>query len=132
MIQVRLKNPKIIITPVTQEEIDNGFTWGTLYVLYKNQSGEIEIGIPEMINHFPTTANMSGLENATEKAFFCNGGSKLVELSSKINDRPIYSICPTDDRKVEEYEVINGVDVNLGDVLNGTFKVSSQNKKRTI
>lgn len=127
MIQVRLKNPTLIITPVSQEELNEGFGWGSLYALYKNENGEVEIGIPDMIEYFPEKANMFGFSDATEKAFFYSGGSRLIEAAPTINDRPIYSIQPSDDRKVEEYDIINNVNVDLSDVLNGTFKVTTDN-----
>lgn len=127
MIQVKLKNPTLIITPVSQEELENGFGWGSTYVLYKNSHGEIEIGIPDMMEYSPTTANMYGFGEATEKAFFYNGGSSLVESAASINDRPIYAIQSSDDRKVAGYDIINNIDVKLSDVLNGNFKVVSDN-----
>lgn len=127
MIQVRLKNPTLIITPVSQEELNEGFGWGSLYALYKNENGEVEIGIPDMIEYFPEIANMSGFSDATEKAFFYSGGSRLIESAPTINDRPIYSIQPSDDRKIEKYDIINNVNVKLSDVLNGTFKVTTDN-----
>lgn len=129
MIQVKLKNPTLIITPVSQEELENGFGWGSTYVLYKNSHGEIEIGIPDMMEYSPTTANMYGFGEATEKAFFYNGGSSLVESAASINDRPIYAIQSSDDRKVAGYDIINNIDVKLSDVLNGNFKVVSDNKE---
>lgn len=127
MIQVRLKNPTLIITPVSEEELEEGFGWASTYVLYKNSQGEVEIGIPDMMEYSPSTANMYGFGEATEKAFFYNGGSRLVESASTINDRPIYAIQPSDDRKVAGYDIINNVDVKLSDVLNGSFKVVSDN-----
>ncbi len=127
MIQVRLKNPTLIITPVSQEELEKGFGWGSTYVLYKNSQGEVEIGIPDMMEYSPATANMFGFGEATEKAFFYNGGSSLVESATSINDRPIYAIQPSDDRKVARYDIINNVDVKLSDVLDGSFKVVSDN-----
>ena len=60
-----------------------------VYVLYKNKNGEVEIGIPDMVEYFPSTANMFGFGEATEKAFFYNGGSSLIESAPTINDRPI-------------------------------------------
>lgn len=127
MIQVRLKNPTLIIAPVSQEEVNKGFGWGSLYVLYKNKNGEVEIGIPDMVEYSPSTANMFGFGEATEKAFFYNGGSSLIESAPTINDRPIYIIQPSDDRKVAAYDIINNVDVKLSDVLNGNFKVVTDN-----
>lgn len=127
MIQVGLKNPTLIIAPVSQEEANKGFGWGSLYVLYKKKNGEVEIGKPDTVEYFPATANMFGLGEATEKAFFYNGGSSLIESSPTINDRPIYSIQPSDDRKVANYDIINNVDIKLSDVLNGNFKVVTDN-----
>lgn len=127
MLQVRLKNPTLIITPVSQEELKKGFSWASTYVLYKNSQGEVEIGIPDMMEYSPSTANMYGFGEATEKAFFYNGGPSLVESATSISDRPIYSIQISDDRKVAGYDIINNVDVKLSDVLNGSFKVVSNN-----
>lgn len=129
MIQVRLKNPTLIITPVSEEELEKGFGWASTYVLYKNSQGEVEIGIPDMMEYSPSIANMYGFGEATEKAFFYNGGSSLIEAAPTINDRPIYSIQPSDDRKVASYDIINNVDVKLSDVLNGSFKVVQDNTK---
>ena len=100
---------------------------GSLYASYKNKNGEIEIGIPDMVEYFPSTANMFGFSKATEKAFFYNGGSSLIESAPTINDRPVYSIQPSDNRKVAAYDIINSVDVKLSDVLNGNFKVVTDN-----
>ena len=129
MVQVGLKNPILIITPVSQEEINEGFRYGKLYVLYKDKNDKIEIGILDMVKFFPKTANMFGFDEAKEKAFFCNADSKLLEVASTINDRPIYSIQPSDDRKVETCNIINNVDIELSDVLNGNFKVAKKNKQ---
>lgn len=46
------------------------FEWDLLYVLYKNINGEVEIGIPVVVEYFPSTANMFGFGEATEKTFF--------------------------------------------------------------
>ena len=35
-----------------------------------NENGEIEIGIPDMIEYFSTIANMSGFDETTEKVLF--------------------------------------------------------------
>ena len=126
MIQVKLQNPTLIITPVSEEEVKKGFGWASLYVLYKNKYGEVEIGIPDMVEYFPVKANMFGFGEATEKAFFYNGGSSLIESAPTTNDRPIYAIQTSDDRKVAAYDIINNVDVKLSDVLNGNFKVITE------
>lgn len=67
MIWVKLKNPTLIIVPVSQ---DKEFEWDLLYVLYKNNNGEVEIGIPVVVEYFPSTANMFGFGEAIEKTFF--------------------------------------------------------------
>ena len=95
--------------------------------LYKNENGGIEIGIPDIIEYFSTIANMSGFDEATEKVLFYNGGSNLAKFAPYINDRPVYSIQPSDNRKVEIYDIINNSDVELLDVLDGNFKVDSDN-----
>lgn len=117
----------LIITSISPEEVSKGLEWGSLYVLYKNENGEIEIGIPDMIEYFSTIANMSGFDEATEKVLFYNGGSNLAKFAPYINDRPVYSIQPSDNWKVEIYDIINNSDVELLDVLDGNFKVDSDN-----
>lgn len=117
----------LIITSISPEEVSKGLEWGLLYVLYKNENGEIEIGIPDMIEYFSTISNMSGFDEATEKVLFYNGGSNLAKFAPYINDRPVYSIQPSDNRKVEIYDIINNSDVELLDVLYGNFKVDSDN-----
>ena len=58
------------ITKVFNTEVakDVDFTFSA--VQQKNENGEIEIGIPDMIEYFSTIANMSGFDEATEKCFF--------------------------------------------------------------
>ena len=129
MVQVGVKNPILIITPVTQEEINEGFGWASIYVLYKNKNNKVEIGIPDMLEYSSKTANMAGVSESTEIALFYNGGSKLMELAPHINNRPVYAIQPSDNRKVAFYDVINNVDVKLSDVLNGSFKVNNNIEK---
>lgn len=126
---VRLKNPTIILMPLREDEIEkhsSGFS--DLYLLYKNERGEIEIGIPSMINYFPETANMYGSGMATEKAYFYCGASRLKSEAQEITDRPVYAVYPSDDRKVEHYEILNSVDVDLNSILNGTYIVGAQKR----
>lgn len=110
----------LIITSISPEEVSKGLEWGLLYVLYKNENGEIEIGIPDMIEYFSTISNMSGFDEAP-------ASSNLAKFAPYINDRPVYSIQPSDNRKVEIYDIINNSDVELLDVLSGNFKVDSDN-----
>ncbi len=124
-VRTRLRNPELIVTPISFEEANEDLGFSSLYVLYKNENNEIEIGMPDMMSYFPALGNMYGYEAATEKAFFYNGASDLEEMASTISDKPVYRIQPSDDRKVESYDIINGVDVKLDDVLNGNFKVVS-------
>lgn len=123
----RLKNPTIIAMPLREDEVEkysSGFS--DLYLLYRNERGEIEIGIPSMQKYFPETGNMYGSRMATQKAYFYCGASKLKSEAQEVTDRPVYEIYPSDDRKVENYKILNDVDVDLDSVVNGTYVVGSQ------
>ena len=122
MINVKLNNPPIILTPLTEEEAKNNFGFAELYVLYLNPLKEVEIGIPDMEKYDYYLSNMDGIENATKKAYFFNGGTYLKMKASKVTDRPIYEVFSTDDRKVVASSIINNVNIGLTDVLNGKFQ----------
>lgn len=122
MINVKLNNPPIILTPLTEEEAKNNFGFAELYVLYLNPLKEVEIGIPDMEKYDYYLSNMDGIENATKKAYFFNGGTFLKMKASEVTDRPIYEVFSTDDRKVVASSIINNVNIGLTDVLNGKFQ----------
>ena len=122
MINVKLNNPPIILTPLTEEEAKNNFGFAELYVLYLNSLKEVEIGIPDMEKYDYYLSNMDGIENATKKAYFFNGGTYLKMKASEVTDRPIYEVFSTDDRKVVASSIINNVNIGLTDVLNVKFQ----------
>lgn len=122
MINVKLNNSPIILTPLTEEEAKNNFGFAELYVLYLNPLKEVEIGIPDMEKYDYYLSNMDGIENATKKAYFFNGGTYLKMKASEVTDRPIYEVFSTDDRKVVASSIINNVNIGLTDVLNGKFQ----------
>lgn len=122
MINVKLNNPPIILTPLTEEEAKNNFGFAELYVLYLNPLKEVEIGIPDMEKYDYYLSNMDGIENATKKAYFFSGGTYLKMKASEVTDRPIYEVFSTDDRKVVASSIINNVNIGLTDVLNGKFQ----------
>ena len=122
MINVKLNNPPIILTPLTEEEAKNNFGFAELYVLYLNPLKEVEIGIPDMEKYDYYLSNMDGIENATKKAYFFNGGTYLKMKASEVTDCPIYEVFSTDDRKVVASSIINNVNIGLTDVLNGKFQ----------
>lgn len=122
MINVKLNNPPIILTPLTEEEAKNNFGFAELYVLYLNPLKEVEIGIPDMEKYDYYLSNMDGIEKATKKAYFFNGGTYLKMKASEVTDRPIYEVFSTDDRKVVASSIINNVNIGLTDVLNGKFQ----------
>ncbi len=131
MVSVRLKNPSIILKPLTNDEVEehnNGFS--DLYVLYRNKEGGIEIGIPSMQRYFPATANMYGVDEAIEKAFFYCGSSKLKEQAPTITDRPVYEVYPTDNRQVAEFNILNSVEVDLAYVLDGSYTIGEFKKTK--
>lgn len=130
MVMVRLRNPNIILTPITNEEkelFEKDFMGDeSLYVLYRLPNSEgIHIGMMSslMRNYFSTTAN------ATSKAFFYNGCSNLENNASKITDRPVYRVSPSDDRMVSSYDILNGTSENglrisLEDVVDGNYTLN--------
>lgn len=137
MLSVRLKNPDIILTPITEEEktqIESEFMGDeSIYVLYKlPDSDAMHIGMmsSSMRTHFPGTANIWYLSEATSKAFFYNGCSELEEKAQGITDRPVYRVRPTDDRVVAGYDILNGTPDNglrifLEDVVDGQYSIGS-------
>lgn len=133
---VSLQNPNIILIPITDEEkkqLESKFMGDeSIYVLYTlPNSEEIHIGMmsSSMRKHFPATANVWNLENATSMAFFYNGCSELENNASQITDRPVYRVRPTDDRMVSGYDVLNGTSENglevvLKDVVDGNYTLN--------
>lgn len=137
MVGVKLKNPDIILMPISNEEkekYENEFMGDeSIYVLYRlPDSEEIQIGMmsTSMKKYFPLTANVGQLDNATSRAFFYNGASDLERRAMEITDRPVYRIRPSDDRTVVGYDVLNGTPENelriwLEDVVDGRYTINS-------
>lgn len=122
MINVKLNNSTMILTPLTEEEAKNNFGFAKIYVLYVNPLKEVEIGIPDMEKYDRSLGNMHGIENATKKAYFFNGGTFLKMKASEVTDRPVYEVLSTDDRKVVACSIINNVNIGLTDILNDKFQ----------
>ena len=137
MVRVKLKNPDIILMPISNEEkekYENEFMGDeSIYVLYRLPDSEkIQIGMmsTSMRKYFPLTANVWKLDNATSRAFFYNGTSDLERSAMEITDRPVYRIRPSDDRTVIGYDVLNGTPENelriwLEDVVDGRYTINS-------
>ena len=135
MVRVRLKNPDIILMPISdedKEQYEKEFMGDeSIYVLYRlPDSEEIQIGMmsSSMRKYFPSTANVWQLDNATSKAFFYNGASDLAKKAMGITDRPVYRIRPSDNRTVDDYDVLNGTPENglrvwLEDVVDGKYTI---------
>ena len=135
---VRLKNPSLILKPITEEEknaFESEFMGDEMiYVLYKKPgSATIHIGMmsSSMQKHFPATANVWGLNEAEASAYFYNGVSALEDMAMQITDRPVYRIEPTDERTVGHYEVLNGTKENglrvwLDDILDGSYQITPE------
>lgn len=99
----------LVLTPATDEELK--LYIDSLYELYKNiETGEIEIVLPNNINDI-----------VEEKAYFINLNNLEIELEKIINERPIYMI-ETKEKTVEEYTIINGLDIPLENILNKNCK----------
>lgn len=138
MVSVRLRNPDIILMPVTDEEaeeISKRFMGDEdIYVLYRLPEVEgIHIGMlsSSMREHFPMIANIWNLDEATSSALFYNGCSELERKAEEVTDRPVYRIRPTDDRMVAGYDVLNGTPENnlrvwLEDVVDGKYTVEPE------
>lgn len=140
MISVRLKNPSIALVPISDLERESMekrlFGDERLYVLYElpNYDG-IHIGmLSESARRYtPDLANVGNLEYATSMAYFYNGGSQLLEDADEINDRPVYLVSPTDDRRVASYSLSNAdknvaLSIRLEDVVNGEYTVVDKEK----
>lgn len=136
---VRLKNPSIVLMPITEEEkeyLENRRFVGNeaIYVLYKLPNiDKIFIGMmaASTTTYFSATENIWNLRYAIEKAYFYNGCSELEKMASEITDRPVYKVKPTDDRLVDSYDVLNGTEENgllvlLEDVVSGKFQIEEE------
>lgn len=134
MLQVRLKNPSLILTPVSEGEKDV-MDLESIYVLYRlPESDDINIGMMSPITrkYSPSLANVWHLDSATSYAFFYNGGASLEENASRFTDRPVYKVAPSDDRKVAGYSVLNateenGLEISLEDVVDGDGPLTKRN-----
>lgn len=138
MISVKLKNPEIILTPITAEEkeqLEKDFMGDeSIYVLYRlPDSEEIHIGMmsSSIGKYFPVIANIWNLDNATTKAFFYNGCSELENIASQITDRPVYRVVPNDDRTVYGYSVLNATKENnlyvpLEDIVDENYTLNDE------
>ncbi len=136
MVSVRLRNPNIILTPITDSEkaeCEKRFMGDeSVYVLYRlPDSHDIHIGMmsSSMREHFPSLANVWNLSNAISKAYFYNGCSELEANATQITDRPVYVVEPTDDRMVSEYDILNattenGLGIRLEDIVDGKYTLS--------
>lgn len=138
MISVRLKNPEVILTPITEEEktgLEKEFMGDeNIYVLYKlPDSGNIHIGMmsSSVRKYCPSVANVHQLEKATAMAFFYNGSSTLESNASNVTDRPVYRIVPTEDRVISECQILNGspdngLEVFLDDIVEGNYTLTTK------
>lgn len=131
MLQVRLNNPSLILTPVSEGEKDV-MSDESIYVLYKlPESEDINIGMmsSSVRKYSPGLANIWHLDSATSYAFFHNGGSGLEDNAHRLTDRPVYKIAPTDDRKVGGYSILNateenGLGIALEDIVDEGFPIT--------
>ncbi len=136
MVSVRLRNPDIILMPITDEEkqqFESDFMGDeSIYVLYRLPNSEgIHIGMmsSSMRKYCPSIANVWYLDNATSLAFFYNGCLELESSTSQITDRPVYVVRPSDDRMVSGYDVLNGTPENglricLEDVVDKNYTLN--------
>jgi hypothetical protein len=143
MVSVRLRNPDIILTPITNEEkiqFEKNFMGEeSIYVLYRLPNSEgIHIGMmsSSMRKYFPSTANVWNIDSATSMAFFYNGCSELENNASQITDRPVYRVRPSDDRMVSSYDILNGTPENglrirLEDVVDGNYTLNSETPSKS-
>ena len=121
-------NNEMIITPITEEEkrqlIDLKMQ-DNIMVLYRTEkSNDIQIGMlaKAIKDFFPQLTNLDKIQYASDLAYFfgVNGSDRNIDIS----DRPVYSIKPTAERTVGEYQLLNpSIDNNvwLEDVLEGNY-----------
>lgn len=136
MLNVRLRNPDIILTPINEEEkkqLESDFMGDeSIYVLYRLPDSEgIHIGMMSSSarKYAPSIANIWDLDKAISMAFFYNGCQELESNASQITDRPVYRISPTDDRMVLGYDVLNvtlenGLGIPLENVVDGKYTLN--------
>lgn len=134
-IKVRLRNPSIVLMPVTEEEAEeinqDAFLKSKLYVLYELEGfPDIEIGMlaDYAVKYCPSLANVSRIDEATSFCYFFSGGTSLEEKAELVQDRPVYLVYPSDDRKVAHFESINGKEIDLNVIVNGPFIVGDGSK----
>ncbi len=138
MISLKLKNPGIILMPITDEEreqFEKEFMGDeSIYVLYRLPHSEgIHIGMmsSSMRKYFPATANVCNLDSTTSMSFFYNGSSELENSALEITDRPVFRVRPSDDRMVLDYDVLNKISENgqrirLEDVVDGNYTLNAE------
>lgn len=126
MLKRDLYKCSLLFAPATIEEIK--YFKDSLYalcVLYKNpKTNKIQMGIPGMEDR-TSFQDINNFEEAKEKAYFLNLGYSDIDVAEIVNDRPVYMIDLTENKNVNAYSLVNGVNIELDDVLNGTFKVEN-------
>ena len=135
-VKVRLRNPSIVLMPLTENEAEDiskeELLKNKLHILYKlSDSSDIEIGMlaDYAIRYCPSIANVDRIEDAQTFSYFYSGGSFLEENAESIEDRPVYLVYPSDERTVVSSRVINGVDFDLEQVVDGEYEFKESNKK---
>lgn len=138
-LKVNLKNPDIILMPITEEEATHfgSRSYGdeSIYLLYKTSDSEdvIQIGMlsSSVSKSSPDLANLWRVKDSTDIAYFYSGCIGLEQMAFDITDRPVYRITPNDDRTVSRYTILNatvenGLNVSLDDLLAGKFVIDSE------
>lgn len=103
----------LILAPATIEEVkqfENDLY--ALCILYKNPK----------TNKIQIIENQTSLHNIVEKAYFLDLSYVNIDISEIANNRPIYMIDLNKNKTVDEYSLVNGINVELNDILNGTFE----------
>lgn len=120
----RTKAHLLYLTPVMDWEINDYPGYAGLYLLYKDENGVIEVGVPDFMNNSVRNtklANMDGASLSSEKFLFWNGCHTLRDNSLLYDDCPVYEVTINKERQVASCKVINEVGVSLDSVLAGKF-----------
>lgn len=103
-----------------------------IYVLYELPDCDgIHIGMmaESVRKHTPSLANIEGLDSAVSKAFFYNRSPGIFYNAEAYDERPVFLVNSTNNRKVESSIVINLVDnFSLEDIVRGDYAVVSEVK----
>lgn len=122
-------NPTLVLIPVSEVEREklnrnSEFRNVGVYILYRRSDNDnIQIGmLDESLGAFFESRNLRGADTASFYEFFYESSS-LKNTASKILDRPVYEVFPSENRQVLSYNILNDSAVLLEEVLSHKFDI---------